>query len=201
MKKILIYKVSDGHFIDSLYHSLGEGFIDIGKDVVFFDVNTINIEKELKKILNNNDIDFSIGHNEFGAILANNFSWLRSIYKKIEHIAILDDAPYNIVTFKIRYLRIEKLFIAYRDRSHENYLNFIKQINRYKLKFFLPFGGLLGTRQEFIKKDIDIVFSGMYYGYIGRVWENFNIEDSIKKIVCAHGSTVLCGFQSARLED
>ncbi len=184
MKKILIYTVNDGHFVDSLYHSLGHGFNDIERDVIFYDVNSNNDELSIKRIFDNNDIDFSIGHNEIGINLTNKYDWLGCVYENIEHISVLDDAPYNVVTFNVRNVICKNLIIAYRDRSHVGYLRSIKMKSTPKSVFFMPFGALVEDELDNnIEKDIDIIFSGMYYGQPYREWNDINICNTEKKIL------------------
>ncbi|MCH5277219.1 MAG: hypothetical protein J1E80_05220 [Desulfovibrionaceae bacterium] len=180
MKKILIYTIKNGQFIDSLYHALGKGFNEIGRDVVYCYINEQNFIENLLKLINSEDIDFSIGHNEFGIINANQYDFLKKFYTSREHVSILDDAPYNIVTYKISDIVCPNLLLAYRDRSHYEYLKSISMHYKVLDYFFLPFGALIDKRDDFTEnKDIDVIFSGMYYGEAERAWHDHEIEKAL----------------------
>lgn len=181
MKKILIYTVNNGGFVDSLYHSLGEGFKKIGREVIYCDVEDANFESNIAGLINNKqDIDFSIGHNEFGIINTNQYDFLKDFYKVKEHVAILDDAPYNEITEKTFEVDCKRLLIAYRDRSNIDYLKSIALKNQPLDYFFLPFGAIIDKRMDLKTKDIDIIFSGMYYGEVSRMWYCREIDKSLQ---------------------
>lgn len=181
MKKILIYTEKNGNFIDSLYHSLGDGFKEIGKEVVYCHVNNHDFKGHLLSIIKNEDIDFSIGHNEFGIIHIDEYKFLKEFYKSHKHVAILDDTPYNKVTNKTFDANCPNLLIAYRDRSHLDYLKSIKLKHKALDYFFLPFCALINKREEIsTNKDIDVIFSGMYYGEAERSWHNLEISKPVR---------------------
>lgn len=171
MKKILIYTVEGGNFIDSCYRALGEGMAAQGREVVLCPVNVPDFSSRLEQLIEKEDIDFSIGHNEFGIGASAELDFLREFYQTTEHVAILDDAPYNEVTQQTFRLDCPNLLIAYRDRSHIDYLRSIKMKQEVLDYFFLPFGALIDRRsKQEAAKDIDIIFSGMYYGKALRAW-------------------------------
>lgn len=182
MKKILIYTVNDGGFVDSLYHSLGDGFTAIGRDVVYCCINERNFIKNLESLINNEDIDFSIGHNEYGIIHAGQHDFLKNFYASKEHVAILDDAPYNMVTHKVFDAECPNLLLAYRDRSHREYLGSVRLKHPVLRYFFLPFGALLDKCDEApAHKDIAVIFSGMYYGKATRSWHHPDNEKFVRE--------------------
>lgn len=184
MKKILIYTVKNGSFVDSQYHALGRGFNDLGRSIEYCYVDQPDYKLKLNDLIKEESIDFSLGHNEFGIIDAEKNDSLKNFYATREHVAILDDAPYNIVTEKTFHAFCPNLLIAYRDRSHLDYLKSIELKHEVLDYFFLPFGALIDKRDEgLIEKDIDILFSGMYYGAPTKVWHDVAIDESVSHIL------------------
>ena len=127
-------------------------------------------------------IDFSISQNALGVILTKKIEWLKNIYNNTEHVMVLDDAPYNHNLVNIKEVECNNLFVAYRDRSHIGYLRNIKFKSNVKSMFFMPFGALIddcGINND-LEKDIDIIFSGKYYGHIKRSWNALELEKNGK---------------------
>lgn len=191
MKKVLIYTVKNGNFVDSLYHALGRGFNELGRDVEYCYVDQPDYKSKLNALIKEGSIDFSLGHNEFGITDAERNDSLRKFYASKEHVAILDDAPYNIVTEKTFKVFCPNLLIAYRDRSHIDYLKSIILKNEVRDYFFLPFGALIDKRYDTsTEKDIDVLFSGMYYGEPERLWHNLQINKSVS-LILDHAADIL----------
>jgi len=201
MKKIIIYYSKTG-WGRAIYYALAQGFKQCGQEVILLDVDKDTYLQDLTEALKNNDIYFSLGHNEEG--LNVNVNTGKGLYTElnIPHVCILDDAPYNTVTFNTKAVECNHLILCVRDKSHLECLNMDNFKSNIKMSAFIPFGASVDVIDGNFKKkrDIDVIYSATYYGMPNRGWRRYFFKRKLLNEVADYleenAVTVLDGFKT-----
>ena len=203
MRKIVIYYESKGGFGRATYEALAQGFQQCGEEVVLIDVGQADYLQTLSDVLASNEVFFSIGHNEIGVNIS--FNTGEGLYTNlnIPHVALLDDAPYNVVTFATKNVECNNLLVGVRDKSHLECLRMDTYRSPVKMSAFIPFSASEIPKEIHLDrpKDIDVIYSAIYYGMPQRGWRNLstrirNLLDDVADYLEAHAVTVLDGFKA-----
>lgn len=174
--KILIYKGSSQYGALNLFSELlQKSFNKIGHSIQIFDLTTQNAYQNLIELLSTNIYDLIIGFNGMGCEL---LVGDESIYNitKTHFLGIFVDHPAHHMS---RLTAPSHFFLAsFLDKTH---IDFIQNIipDSQKIKFFMPLAGIeesIDSWENFEKykqtKDIDILFTGSYFGAPKKEWEN-----------------------------
>ncbi len=173
---ILIYMGQSQYAAFNLFaKQLTEPFRRKGHNVILFDLTQEGSSQKLIELFSSTHIDLVIAFNGMGVELT---SGSKSIYDIVQttFLAIFVDHPiYHISRLS---QPIKNYIATFLDKSHVDFVDDLLPDNQV-IKYFMPLAGsssgmsCLNSYSEYLKtKDIDILFTGSYFGAPTKVWDN-----------------------------
>lgn len=173
---ILIYMGQSQYAAFNLFaDQLAEPFKKKGHSVILFDLTQEGSSKKLIELFSSTNIDLVIAFNGMGVELT---SGNKSIYDivKTTFLAIFVDHPIYHIS---RLSQPVKNYIAtFLDESHVDFVDDLLPTNQV-IKYFMPLAGssddksCLDSYSEYLEtKDIEILFTGSYFGIPTKIWDN-----------------------------
>lgn len=176
MKSVLVYGCEDGNHptLELISREIAAGFEQIGCNVFYCPFTDCDKVQEGYYKMQDGEIDFSIGLNNFPSIMLNDKG--ESCYKNlgVPYVSILLDAPYNPAVGNMLF-DCKNHFVCVLDKSHVSLIDDIYSSKKFMGKMFLPLGGISGGNEDELfsrERSYNVVFASSIYGNgdPGRKW-------------------------------
>ena len=178
--KIIIY-ISESerkHAFGFFLNSLGNAFHQLGYEVIYIDMGSLNQVEDAINMLIRNEVVCSIAMNaNMLEIYGSDKPTYLYNYLETYHVSLLQDAPYNVKIGNIN-IPARNHVICYLDRSHQQMMDLLELTTPNSKKIFLPMAGCTISNknlEEIIhqeKKYDVVVCAGLWNGNPQREWHD-----------------------------